>query len=143
MTGTAPIFAVWPLNSWHAAQRMRRDSARYARRFVRRAVMNAPNIKRSIVSNALKSVTSALRNAGTWQRNNTDPPLSTIRRQWNNPQRWRSRTRSLNTLDACERVLRCASKTRHFYVEPLRVPGVFILCPNWSKSTLLHPNTTK
>jgi hypothetical protein len=57
---------------------MRRDSARYALRFVRRAVMNAPNIKRSIVSNALKPVTSALKNAGTWQRNNTYPPLPTI-----------------------------------------------------------------
>jgi hypothetical protein len=78
LIGTAPIFAVWPLNSCHAAQRMRRNSARYALRFVRHAAMNAPNIKRSIVSNALKPVTSALKNAGTWQRNNTYPPLPTI-----------------------------------------------------------------
>jgi hypothetical protein len=49
---------------------MPRNSARYALRFVRRAVMNAPNRKGSIVSNALKSVISALKNAGKWQRNN-------------------------------------------------------------------------
>jgi hypothetical protein len=72
---TAPIFAVWPLNSCHAAQRMPRNSARYALRFVRRAVMNAPNTKWSIVSNALKPVTSVLKNAGKWQRNNNDHPL--------------------------------------------------------------------
>jgi hypothetical protein len=34
--------------------------------------MNAPNTKWSIVSNALKPVTSALKNAGKWQRNNND-----------------------------------------------------------------------
>ena len=39
--------------------------------------MNAPNIKRSIVSNARKPVTNALKNAGTWQRNNTYPPVDT------------------------------------------------------------------
>lgn len=78
LTGTAPIFAVWPLNSWHAAQRMRRNSARYALTFVRRAVMNAPNIKMSIVSNARKPVTSARKNAGTWQRNNSYPPVPAI-----------------------------------------------------------------
>ena len=33
--------------------------------------MNAPNTKWSIVSNALKPVTSALKNAGKWRRNNT------------------------------------------------------------------------
>jgi hypothetical protein len=35
--------------------------------------MNAPNIKRSIVNNARKLVTNALKNAGAWQRSNTDP----------------------------------------------------------------------
>jgi hypothetical protein len=78
LTGTAPIFAVWPLNSCHAAQRLPRNSARYVPTFVRRAVMNAPNIKMSIVSNARKPVTSARKNAGTWQRNNTYPPLPAI-----------------------------------------------------------------
>jgi hypothetical protein len=57
---------------------MPRNSARYVLRFVRPAVMNAPNINRSIVSNARKPVTSALKNAGTWQRNNTCPPLPEI-----------------------------------------------------------------
>ena len=75
MTGTAPIFAVWPLNSCHAAHRSPENSARSAPRFVRRAVMNAPNTKWSIVSNALKPVTSVLKNAGKWQRNNNDHPL--------------------------------------------------------------------
>jgi len=51
---------------------MPRNSARYALRFVRRAVMNAPNRKQSIVSYALKPVTSALKNAGKWQRNNNE-----------------------------------------------------------------------
>jgi hypothetical protein len=37
--------------------------------------MNAPNIKRSIVSNALRPVISARKNAGTWQRNNPYLPL--------------------------------------------------------------------
>ena len=72
---TAPICAVWPLNSCHAAQRMPRNSAHYALTFVRRAVMNAPNVKMSIVSHARKPVTSARKNAGTWQRHRTDPPL--------------------------------------------------------------------
>jgi integrase len=39
--------------------------------------MNAPNIKRSIVSNARKPVISVLKNAGTWQRNNTFLPVGT------------------------------------------------------------------
>jgi len=34
--------------------------------------MNAPNRKQSIISNALKPVTSALKNAGKWQRNNNE-----------------------------------------------------------------------
>jgi hydroxymethylpyrimidine/phosphomethylpyrimidine kinase len=78
LTGTAPIFAVWPLNSCHAAHHSLENSARSALRFVRRAVMNALNIKQSIVSNALKPVTSALKNAEKWQRNNTYLLLSAI-----------------------------------------------------------------
>jgi len=70
----APIFAVWPLNSCHAAQRIQRKSARYALKFVRRAVMNAPNTKWSIVSNAPKPAINALKNAGKWQRNNNGHP---------------------------------------------------------------------
>jgi hypothetical protein len=52
---------------------MQRNSARYARRFVKPVVMNVPNMKRSIVSNARKHVTRALKNAGTWQRNEYPP----------------------------------------------------------------------
>lgn len=37
--------------------------------------MNAPNIKWSIVNNVLKPVTSALKNAGKWQKTNNDQPL--------------------------------------------------------------------
>jgi hypothetical protein len=40
--------------------------------------MNVPNTKWSIVSDALRSVISALKNAGKWQRNNTYPPLPAI-----------------------------------------------------------------
>jgi hypothetical protein len=40
--------------------------------------MNAPNTKWSIVSNALKPVTNALKNAGKWQKNNTYFPLPAI-----------------------------------------------------------------
>ena len=54
---------------------MPRNSARYALKFVRRAVMNVPNTKWSIVSDALWPVISALMNCGKWQRNNTRPPL--------------------------------------------------------------------
>jgi mannose-6-phosphate isomerase-like protein (cupin superfamily) len=71
----APIFAVWPLNSCHAAQRIPQKSARYALKFVRRAVMSAPNTKWSIVSNAPKPAINVLKNAGKWQRNNNNHPL--------------------------------------------------------------------
>jgi hypothetical protein len=71
----APISAAWPLNSCHAAQRIQGKSALYALKFVRRAVMSAPNTKWSIVSNALKPAINVLKNAGKWQRNNNDHPL--------------------------------------------------------------------
>jgi hypothetical protein len=72
LIGIAPIFAVWLLNSCHAVQRIQRKSARYVLKFVRRAVMNAPNTKWSIVSNALKPAINVLKNAGKWQRNNME-----------------------------------------------------------------------
>jgi hypothetical protein len=72
LIGIAPIFAVWPLNSCHAAQRFQQKYAHYALKFVRRAVMNAPNTKWSIVSNALKPAINVLKNAGKWQRNNME-----------------------------------------------------------------------
>jgi hypothetical protein len=62
----AQIFAVWPLNSCHAAQRIQQKSVYYALKFVRRAVMNAPNTKWSIVSNAPKPAIDAPKNAGKW-----------------------------------------------------------------------------
>jgi len=40
--------------------------------------MNAPNMNMSIVSNVRKPVTSARKNVGTWQRNNTYPPWPEI-----------------------------------------------------------------
>jgi hypothetical protein len=66
------IFAVWPLNSCHAAQRIQRKSAHYALKFVKHALMNAPNTRWSIVSNALKPAINVLKNAGKWQRNNME-----------------------------------------------------------------------
>ena len=55
------------------APRMPRNSARSVRRFVRRVGMNAPNTKRSIVSNAQKPVMHAQKNAGKWRRNSIVP----------------------------------------------------------------------
>jgi hypothetical protein len=78
LIGIAPIFAVWPLNSCHAAQRFQQKYAHYALKFVRRAVMNAPNTKWSIVSNALKPAINVLKNAGKWQRNNNDDSMPAV-----------------------------------------------------------------
>jgi hypothetical protein len=78
LIGIAPIFAVWPLNSCHAAHRIQRKSARYALKFVRRAVMSAPNTKWSIVSNAPKPAINVSKNAGKWQRNNNDHPILAV-----------------------------------------------------------------
>jgi hypothetical protein len=59
----APIFAVWPLNSCRAALHIPQKSAQYALIFVRHAVMNVPNTKWIIVSNAPKPAINALMNA--------------------------------------------------------------------------------
>jgi hypothetical protein len=40
--------------------------------------MNAPNTKWIIVSNALKPAINVLKNAGKWQRNNNDHPMSAV-----------------------------------------------------------------
>jgi len=45
---------------------------------VSKHVMNVPNTKWSIVSNAPKPAINALKNAGKWQRNNNDHPLPTM-----------------------------------------------------------------
>jgi len=60
------------------AQCIPQKSVQYALKFVRRAVMNVPNIKWSIVSNAPKPAINALTNAGKWQRNNNDRPLPDV-----------------------------------------------------------------